>query len=299
MNEPFTNFWGAFSNKQEGCHFDQGNSQSNIIIELRKALDERNLKDIQISASDETSIDTQIDSYNKLSQQAKKIVTRIDTHTYGGSQRDKLRLLAEGEGKNLWMSEVDGGGVEGTNAGEMGAALWLANRIITDLNLLRASSWILWQLIDNHISKNGYNGKKDSGMVDLNKGFWGVAVADHDKNEIILTQKYYAFGQFSRYIRPGYTIIGAYNGAVAAYDSDGKKVVIVVTNTAGNEKSTEFNLSAFSTVGSKVSVIRTSGSMSNGEHWKELEPLSTNGKGFTASLKANSITTFIVEGVEE
>ena len=208
MNEPFTNFWGAFSNKQEGCHFDQGNSQSNIIIELRKALDERNLKDIQISVSDETSIDTQITSYNKLSEQAKRIVTRIDTHTYGGSQRDQLRRLAEEAGKNLWMSEVDGAGVEGTNPGEMGAALWLANRIITDLNLLRASSWVIWQLIDNHISKDGYNGKQDKGMVNLNGGYWGVAVADHDKNEIILTQKYYAFGQFSRYIRPGYTIIG-------------------------------------------------------------------------------------------
>ena len=197
------------------------------------------------------------------------------------------------------MSEVDGGAVAGTNAGEMGAALWLANRIILDLNLLRASSWIIWQLIDNHISKNGYNGKKDSGMVNLNGGFWGIAVADHDKNEIILTQKYYAFGQFSRYIRPGYTIIGAYNNAVAAYDSDGKKVVIVATNTAGTDKSSEYTLSEFSKVGKSVSVIRTSGSMSNGEHWAELAPISTNGKAFIATLKANSITTFIVEGVEE
>ena len=54
MNEPYTNYWGAFSNKQEGWLFDQGNSQSNIIVELKKALDERNLKDIQISASDDT-----------------------------------------------------------------------------------------------------------------------------------------------------------------------------------------------------------------------------------------------------
>ena len=75
MNEPFTNYWGAFSNKQEGCHFDQGNSQSKIIVELKKALDERYLKDIQISVSNETSIDTQITSYNKLSAQAKKNVT--------------------------------------------------------------------------------------------------------------------------------------------------------------------------------------------------------------------------------
>ena len=112
-------------------------------------------------------------------------------------------------------------------------------------------------------------------------------------------KKYYALGQFSRYIRPGYTIIGAYNGAVAAYDSNGKKCVIVATNTGGSDKSTDFDLSSFSKVGKSVSVIRTSGSISNGEHWAELQPLSTNGKIFTASLKANSITTFIVEGVEE
>ena len=25
MNEPYTNYWGAYSDKQEGCHFDQAN----------------------------------------------------------------------------------------------------------------------------------------------------------------------------------------------------------------------------------------------------------------------------------
>ena len=25
MNEPNTNYWGAYSNKQEGCHFDRAN----------------------------------------------------------------------------------------------------------------------------------------------------------------------------------------------------------------------------------------------------------------------------------
>ena len=63
------------------------------------------------------------------------------------------------------MSEVDGGEVAGSNAGEMGVALWLANRIILYLNGIRSSSWIIWQTIGSHISKKGYNGKKDSGMV--------------------------------------------------------------------------------------------------------------------------------------
>jgi len=297
VNEPSSDYWGANSNKQEGCHFDMGDSESKILIELRKALDARGLKEIQISGTDETGIDVQIDAYNRLSNEAKNIITRIDTHTYGGSKRNELRELAEKAKKNLWMSEVDGSNVEGTNAGEMGSALWLANRIIEDLNNLRASAWILWQLIDNHISKDGYNGRRDSGMVNINGGYWGVAVADHDKNEIILTQKYYAFGQFSRYIRPGYTLIGCYNNSIAFYDGEGKKLVIVATNTAGTNKTVDFNLDNFASVGYNVRVIRTSGSMRDGEHWAELPPLVPYGLGFNAELKANSVTTFIVEDV--
>ena len=197
------------------------------------------------------------------------------------------------------MSEVDGGNVEGKNAGEMGAGLWLANRIILDLNGLLPSSWILWQVIDNHISKDGYNGKKDSGMVNLNNGYWGIAVADHDNQNIILTQKYYAFGQFSRYIRPGYTIIAGSDNSVAAYDKDGKKLVIVVTNTSASDKNIDFNLSNFSKVGSKVNVIRTSGSVSNGEKWAQLQPITASNKVFNAKVKGNSVTTYIVEEVYE
>ena len=148
------------------------------------------------------------------------------------------------------------------------------------------------------ICKDGYDGKQDSGMVDLNGGYWGVAVADHDNNEIILTQKYYAFGQFTRYIRPGYKIISGSENSVAAYDPEGKKLVIVVTNTYGTDKKVDFNLESFTSVGNSVKVIRTSGSVSSGEKWAELEPISTSGKGFNATLKANSVTTYIVEGVE-
>ncbi|MBR6624128.1 MAG: alpha-L-arabinofuranosidase, partial [Ruminococcus sp.] len=180
LNEPYTNFWSANSPKQEGCHFDQGESESKIILELQKSMDKRGLGDIILSGTDETSIDTQISSYNKLSSDAKNAIDRIDTHTYSGSRRSELKDLAVKEGKNLWMSEVDGGSTAGTNAGQMGSALWLAQRITTDVNELNSSAWIMWQVIDNHISKEGYNGNQDKGMVNVNGGFWGTAVADHD-----------------------------------------------------------------------------------------------------------------------
>lgn len=41
MNEPYTNYWGAFSPKQEGCHFDTGRSESTVITELQKSMAKR------------------------------------------------------------------------------------------------------------------------------------------------------------------------------------------------------------------------------------------------------------------
>lgn len=117
MNEPYTNYWSANSPKQEGCHFDQGESESKIILELQKSMDARGLGDVILSGTDETSIDTQISSYHKLYDAAKSAIDRIDTHTYSGSKRSELKELAVSEGKNLWMSEVDGGSTAGSNAG--------------------------------------------------------------------------------------------------------------------------------------------------------------------------------------
>ncbi len=294
MNEPYTNFWGAFSYKQEGCHFDQGNSESKILVELKKSLDKRGLNDVIVCGTDETSIDTQIDSFNKLSSEAKNLLGRIDTHTYGGSQRSKLKETALANGKNLWMSEVDGSGVSGTNAGEMGAALWLAERMVLDCNELNCSAWILWQAIDNHISSVGMNGNKDKGMVNVNGGFWGLAVADHDKNEVILTKKYYSFGQFSRYIRPGMTMLKSTGNTMAAFDEKTGRLVVVAINSGSSAQEFNVDLSGFDEVGVSAQVIRTS----NTESWKDAGNIALNGTSLKTQLAPQSITTYIVDGMK-
>ena len=73
--------------------------------------------------------------------------------------------------------------------------------------MLSPSAWVIWLVIDHHRSKDGYMGNVDSGFPSTDNGYWGVAFADHDEKEIYLSKKYYGFGQFSRYIRPGDTII--------------------------------------------------------------------------------------------
>ncbi len=297
MNEPYTNYWGAYSKKQEGCHFDQGTPESNILVYLGKALEAKGLQDIIISGTDETSIDTQISSYKALGPTAKSYVKRIDTHTYSGSKRSELKQLAQDNNVNLWMSEVDGGGTAGTNAGEMGAGLWLSQRILDDMNGMMPTAWILWQLIDNHISTDGYDGKKDTGMPNTAGGYWGVAVANHDTEEIILTKKYYAFGQFTKYIRPGYILLNSSANTLVAYDKANNKLVIVATNTTGSDLNYNFDLSAFGSAGTSVDVIRTSGDLQNGENWAKLPSITPSATNFETTLKPNSVTTYIVNNI--
>ena len=301
MNEPTTNYWKANSPKQEGCHFDAGETQSTMFLELSRSLAKRGLEDILVVASDETSIDSQIQAFKKLSDEAKAVVARIDTHTYGGSQRKQLRELAVTSGKNLWMSEVDSGNtIGGAAAGEMGAALYFARSIIDDMNGLLPSAWIMWQAIDNHVCAEGYNGNKDSGMPNLSGGFWGLAVADHDKDTIVLSKKYYAYGQFSRYIRPGYTILYTMSeSAMAAYSEENKQLVIVAVNKDADAKTANIPLGGFEWKdGITASVIRTSGDMATGENWAELPAVDVGAEGLSVTLKEFSITTYVINGIE-
>lgn len=295
MNEPDTDYWQAYSPKQEGCHTDPGKPQSDLIVAVANALERHGLDHVLIAASDETSPQKQLQEYKSYSPEAKKAIGRINTHTYNEKDRAKLGRFARENNLSLWMSEVDGDGTAGNQAGEMGAALWLGKKIISDITLLTPSAWVMWQVIDNHISSEGFNGNSDYGMVDTRSGFWGAAVADHDSEEIILTQKYYGLGQFTRYIRPGSMLIPCDNESLAAYHPDSHTLTLVLLNTKNRETSVSIDLSAFSQLGTSAQVIRTSGSMENGEHWAQLDPVPVFPSSLSASLAPNSITTLVID----
>ncbi len=144
MNEPDTNYWGANSYKQEGCHFDPGASQSNMIIETRKALDNKGLTNVLVAGMDETDINKTVNNYASLTAEAKTALGRIDTHTYSGSNRAGAKQTAVNAGKDLWMSEVDGSW----------NGFGLADRIILDMNGMQPSAWAFWNIIDFHKDSN-------------------------------------------------------------------------------------------------------------------------------------------------
>ncbi len=293
MNEPYTNYWYKNSPKQEGCHVSPGKMQSALLVATKRAMDKYNLKDTVLTASDETSAKRQLKAFRKLSPEALSAVGRISTHTYEratphiGNECRKI-------GMDLWMTETDWSSVAGEDAGEMSAGLWIAEKILEDMYVLKPSAWVIWQIVASYISKTGYKGRKDMpSMFNLKEGYWGCSVAEIDKKEYILTQKYYAFGQFTRYIRPGMKLIPLSRTALAAYDEEEKKLVIVANNIYKAERELQFNLKEFSAL-TKAKTIRTSGDTENGEKWADLGEVSFAKGIFSPTLKGNSVTTFII-----
>ncbi len=291
MNEPNTDYWHYLSEKQEGCHFDCGESQNKILLLTAKAIKEKRLEHIEIVGSDETATDKALLSYKSYSPEVKNTLDRISTHTYGTDKAKELGILMKAEKRNFWMSETDWGDVAGEDAAEMGAGLWLAKKIISDINTLSPSAWVLWQVIDYHKSKDGYCGNKDSGIPDKTNGFWGLAFADHDTEEIYLTQKYYCMGQFSKYININDKIQHIDDDILCAVNDN--EIKIVVVNDKNIEIPLTFNFNETNRLINSVKAIRTSGSFENGEQWRELPKKIIDNNCFGAILKPNSVTTYV------
>ncbi|WP_248404980.1 glycoside hydrolase [Butyrivibrio fibrisolvens] len=306
MNEPATDYWSAYSPKQEGCHFSQGDSQSRILTALNDELKAKGI-DIIICASDETSIDAAVNSYNALSDDAKSVVTRIDTHSYQGTQYSLLKETALEAGVNLWMSEVDGTYTIGNEDTKMQAALGFSGQIIKDINGLMPTAWIMWDAVDIHVdTDNIYDTctiKEAEDIVSKGVPFWGIAIADHDSKELLLSKKYYAFGQFTRYIRPGYCILGTddkANQVTAAYNPEDGSIVIVAMNTRDEDVKWEIDLSEMNIKDdNSIQIIRTSGDMESGENWADVTDssyaqLNDDRTKLTIVLKNSSVTTFVI-----
>lgn len=297
MNEPFTNYWRAYSDKQEGCHVSPGKMQSALLIETAKALKEKELRHITVTATDETNTSLQLFALKNLSSEAMDVVGRVSTHTYKKAT-PKVGEYARLKGKNIWMSETDWSSTSGETDGEMAPAIWLSEKIIEDLNTISPSAWVIWQIIASYISRvPDSKGRLDLPCLpDLTQGYWGCAFADIDNEEIYLSQKYYAFGQFSRYIRPGMTLIHMNSDhAVAAYDKKADKTVIVAVNPKAKIRKRNYIFEHTSLEGKRVTAVRTCGSLSQGEHWTEVASFTAAGNCLLAELEPCSITTFIIE----
>lgn len=290
MNEPDTDFWRAGSDKQEGCHFSPGESQSRAIIETRRALDAAGLKDVLTAGMDETDIDKTVANLQKLTGEARAALGRIDTHSYQGSDRKGVKATAIALGKDLWMSEVDGAW----------NGLRLAEHLTADMNGMQPSAWITWNIVDFYrdagFTDPSGNRPEAANTLDAAVPLWGFGMADFDTETLRLANKYYFFGQFTRYIVPGDTIITSRKNTLAAYNRSSGDIKIVAVNPSSEDQEHIFDLSAFLKLGDQVSAVRTNNLIgAEAEHWKDVDGVARLDKKVLSTVaKAGTVTTFII-----
>ncbi|SFC17224.1 dockerin type I domain-containing protein [Ruminococcus albus] len=283
MNEPSSLHWKAGGTRQEGCHVSQGEQQSKLLIAVRNALNNAGLSKVYISAADEADIDTAEASLGALTSKAAGGVRNVNIHS--AEHENASFTKAAKNFSSVRITEADGLYTAGSNAGEMSAALGISKKIISDLQNSGASAWLMWQAVCD-------------GRPDLDSGYLGLLYRDDLTGSLEATQKYYAFGQFSRYIGAASTLIKVDDDTIAAYDRSHNKLTIVAVNDGSVVKKVKYSLDGFGMLKeSHVTEIRTSGRLAEGEHWSVTEDAAAvTSTGFSADLAPNSVTTYVIDG---
>lgn len=224
MNEPSTNYW-VYGGWQEGCHFDAEN-HSDLILACREALDERGLTDVGVAAADETNISTMAQNLGIYTEEALAALAQVNTHSYHVGSYEALRTAALEAGKKLYITEEDGDAAIGENAGNMGPALWFSQKITDDLRGLEANAWIMWQAVAMAYP----NSHRDA-------GYWNISQYDPETKTFEPFKKYYAYKQYTSFIRPGDTLVKANaDNVLSAVNEEDGKLVYVITNSTAKDK---------------------------------------------------------------
>jgi len=141
-----------------------------------------------------------------------------------------------------------------------------------------------------------------SGLVDGEANawlYWWYKAIDTDDNEGLLTKsgttakRYYTFGNFTRYVKPGYRRV-VLSGAVpakvllSAYKSDDGKVVVVAINETTTAQTIPITIAGGTAPASMVPYQTTATA-----NWAAQTAVPVTGGIFSAALPTMSVTTFV------
>jgi len=195
-------------------------------------------------------------------------------HSYWSTRDDKARLvryLAKYyPNTRLWMTEWTEM-VSGRDT-TMDSAMVLANTLYDDLTVGGVTSWQYWIAVSRY---------------DYRDGLIYVNLLDHS---IIETKRLWVMGNYSRFVRPGYTRIDAGSSLntlqVTAYRAaDKQQLVLVINNTAA--KASAVQLTGIPAEYKHVAVYETSAD-------KNLETVYSGPLPQTVTLAPLSVTTLVL-----
>lgn len=211
---------------------------------------------------------------NFANANAKKYTSIIATHEYGGNPAAYPEIAQAG--KEFWETEVYDLGTTVEDTG-MGSALRVAGYIHDALTISNVNAWHFWWVYPCAAASCG------------NGALWSQGANSH------ATKRLWIMGNFSRFVRPGYTRVGATARPSAGikitayYDSAANRAAIVAIDSLSTAESVSFVLSG-KTV-RRVTPYVTDATRSLAAQ----DAIGVTTEGFTYALPARSVTTFVLD----
>ncbi|WP_041819062.1 glycoside hydrolase [Streptomyces davaonensis] len=226
-------------------------------------------------------------------------VDKLAHHTYDNpsdANRAKVYETAKKVGIESWSTEICCFGKGGTGWAQeydpsIDGGLNLSRIIHKDFAVAHDSAFHWWVALSEMIGTDPY-AKNDSGWND-GLIYYDPDYAANGNQTLYFTKRYYALGQYSKFVKPGsvaHNVTGVPEGVeVSAYDRKGKWVVVVNNH---NTTDTSLDLHFNSRTPLRASqAVRTSAT----EDWARVAKPSVSGGTVSASLPARSITTYVLD----
>ncbi len=227
-----------------------------------------------------------------------RYVSRLAHHTYnnpGDDQRAQVHATSKSVGKASWSTEICCFGKGGTGWAQeydptIDGGLNLSRIIHKDFATAHDSAFQWWVALSEMYGSDP-EARNDKGWND-GLIYYDPDYAVNGNQTLYFTKRYYALGQYSKFVRPGaalHNVTGAPDGVeVTAYDRNGRWVVVVNNhNTTDTALNLHFNSEA---PGRATRAVRTSAD----ENWADVARPTVAGGTMSATLAPRSITTYVL-----
>lgn len=229
----------------------------------------------------------------------RQYVSALAHHTYNNPNDGQLANVYETSravGQKSWATEICcfGKGSTGWNQEydpTIDNALLMSRIIYKDFASAHDSAFQWWVALASGYGTSPTE-RNDAGWND-GLVYYDPDYATNGNQNLYFTKRYYALGQYSKFVRPGsvaHNVTGAPAGVeVSSYESGGKWVVVVNNH---NTTDTPLNLHFNSRTPVRASqAVRTSAT----EDWAKVAKPSVSGGTVSANLAARSVTTYVLD----
>ncbi|MFJ4784948.1 glycoside hydrolase [Streptomyces sp. NPDC088794] len=226
-------------------------------------------------------------------------VDKLAHHTYNNPNDGQLGNVyetAKSVGKTSWATEICcfGKGTTGWNQEYdpgIDNALLMSRIVYKDFASSHDSAFQWWVALASGYGSDPYT-RNDEGWND-GLIYYDPDYATDGNQSLYFTKRYYALGQYSRFVKPGsvaHNVTGVPDGVeVSTYDRDGKWVVVVNNHNATD---TPLSLHFNSRTPVRASqAVRTSAT----EDWAKVAKPSVSSGTASATLAGRSITTYVLD----